>query len=301
MRCWMPMFGFAVVVGLTGCGEPAVSATAPAAPPETPPVPKARRRDPDEASTPGGQALKRFHTAILDEAFDDARAALDDYVRLTEDQPDALRILGLFLEAEKARHAFHTAGEGLPGFLAEPPRWLGPFIEAHRHVAAGELEQAAVLLGRARVPDVPVRVNGAEVHTHIRDLDDRLAPVLEAFAGPNYIWIPWAQVRSLQLEPISNPFHSVWRGVSVTLADGSAHRVVVPTLYVGSATHSAQARDGRLTATEALGAAPVGGSALRRAYGQRDVKLSGNTLMGILRIDRIDRIDLQHAGPAAEA
>lgn len=112
--------------------------------------------------------------------------------------------------------------------------------------------------------DVPKLVSAAEeargapsgecngqAFTGIRDLDDRIAGVLEVLtANGKYFWVPWASVKTLELEKPQRPMDLLWRKASIDVAEGPEGEVYIPTRYPGAASPDwdAQLRLGRSTA-----------------------------------------------------
>lgn len=69
----------------------------------------------------------------------------------------------------------------------------------------------------------------------IRDLDDRVPHALEIITtGGSYLWIGYAGIQSLELEPISRPRDLAYRRGRLRLKDGSVDSVLIPALYPGS-------------------------------------------------------------------
>ena len=112
----------------------------------------------------------------------------------------AVQVYRDLIAAERVRQqVFHDGA--LPKFLLSPPavrRSLRPDREEARDVA---------LRGRWHCwPDGRRAVSrryagrfGDRAFSSFRDADDRMAPVLEVFHDGNYLWLPLAQIRRLQV------------------------------------------------------------------------------------------------------
>jgi len=130
------------------------------------------------------------------------------------------------LAADDARHA-----GARPAFLIDPPENVLLRLGAEPDDAIDRLdtsdESAAWLTGF---------VDGREFDGW-RDADDALAPVVEAFVGDQYVWLPLEQVRKLRLDPTEVLRDNLYRPARVWLLDGSELEVIIPVLYVGTAEH----------------------------------------------------------------
>src|SRR5947208_13938338 len=82
----------------------------------------------------------------------------------------------------------------------------------------------------------------------LRDADDLLAPILEVMVLRDYIWVPWSQVRELEVEKPTHPRDLIWTPARLVLADGEQRRAYLPALYPGTASAPTDAlKLGRLT------------------------------------------------------
>jgi type VI secretion system protein ImpE len=127
-------------------------------------------------------------------------------------------------------------GERTPTVLGEPGDWLPLLIEATRLLAYGRATDAARLRDAAfeAAPETPGTLNDAEF-AWIADADPRLGPVLEAFVGGSYAWVPFHRIRALRLEPAQDLRDAVWMPARFTWSKGGEAVGFVPTRYPGSA------------------------------------------------------------------
>jgi len=66
----------------------------------------------------------------------------------------------------------------------------------------------------------------------IRDLDDRIAGVLEVLtATGKYFWVPWHTVKTLEFARPERPMDLIWRKASIDVEGGPEGEVYVPTRY----------------------------------------------------------------------
>jgi type VI secretion system protein ImpE len=105
---------------------------------------------------------------------------------------------------------------------------------AHKAGSATEakaaLEQVDALRGKR-----PMTWNGKRV-TDLRDLDDRIPHALEVImTGGGYLWIDFAKIASVDIEPITRPRDLAFRRADLTLVDGASAPVLLPAIYQGTA------------------------------------------------------------------
>jgi len=137
------------------------------------------------------------------------------------------------LTADDARHA------GVPPqFLIDPPAHILQRLNAAKLLVAGRDEEARELLDDADelASWVEGYVDGRQFEGW-RDADDLLGPVVEAFHGERYLWIPIEQVRKLRLDEGDELRDALYRPATVQLRDESQWEVFIPALYAGTAEH----------------------------------------------------------------
>lgn len=113
----------------------------------------------------------------------------------------------------------------------------------------GDSEAAAQALERAQAADAPleVKLNG-ELTRDLRDYDDFLGPVLEVYAGGNYLWLPFERIRSLEVPAPKSDLDLLWAPAQLVDANGMEANVHLPVLYEGShLAPDGRVRIGRMT------------------------------------------------------
>jgi type VI secretion system protein ImpE len=136
------------------------------------------------------------------------------------------------LAADDARHA------GAPQFLIDPPAHIRERLKAAELLANGRDEE-----GRELLDDADELASWAEGYVDgrqfegWRDADDLLGPVIEAFHGERYLWIPIEQVRKFRLDEGDELRDALYRPATVQLRDESQWEVFIPALYTGTAEH----------------------------------------------------------------
>jgi type VI secretion system protein ImpE len=130
-------------------------------------------------------------------------------------------------------------GERSPTTLGDPGPWLVLLIEATRMLAAGRADEASRLRETAfqAAPESEGWLNDTP-YSWIADADPRLGPALEVFVDGHYVWAPFAQLRSIRLEPPADLRDQVWMPAHFTWSNDREAFGFIPTRYPGSATAS---------------------------------------------------------------
>jgi len=187
------------------------------------------------------------------------------------------------LRAELSRLEFHTAGR-VPEFIDEPSDLLKLHLRASICARDGKQLEAAELLATAegQRPQVSGICDDAQFED-LRDLDDLVAPVLEALSSTGkYYWIPFSELISADMAPPETLFDLLWRPVRLSMQKGPDGLVYLPTLYAGSAQDDQETiRMGRATDWLAGEDAPVRGRGLR-------MLMVGDEARSILDINRLE-------------
>jgi len=137
--------------------------------------------------------------------------------------------------------------EGEPLFPADPPVHVRARAQALASFRRGDLELADKTLREAEAPSLPGILNG-EPFDAIRDYDDLLGSVLEAFVGGRYLWVPLERIRKLTLSAPSTSIDLLWIRAELEDMEGATASVYVPALYEGSyASSNEKIRLGQMT------------------------------------------------------
>jgi type VI secretion system protein ImpE len=163
---------------------------------------------------------------------DEVRQCIDE-IKAPPEVRDYIREWRQLLAADDARHA------GVPPqFLIDPPAHVLQRLKAAELFAAGRDEEARELLDDA--DELAAWVEGyvdGRAFDGWRDADDLLGPIIEAFYGERYLWIPIEQVRKLRLEEGDELRDAIYRPTTAWLGDGRQWEVFIPALYAGTAEH----------------------------------------------------------------
>jgi type VI secretion system protein ImpE len=168
------------------------------------------------------------------------------------------------LVAEEARQRLFAEGP-CPDLLFDPPPYVSLHLTALQRLRQEQWDEARSLLEESERTRPPVRgrVDGQPCGD-FRDADDLLAPCLEVIVRGHYIWLPFAQIRSLRIAPPKRLRDLLWASATIESPLGPVGEVYLPVLYVGSSTHvDERVRLGRMTDWQNLNAGLV------RGVGQR--------------------------------
>lgn len=147
------------------------------------------------------------------------------------------------------------AGERAPLLLGEPAEWVAWLLQALRLCAQGRADEAAEMRARAfeAAPATAGLIDG-EPFDWIADADGRLGSVLEAIVNGRYYWVPFQQIRLLEIEPPADLRDLVWAPARVRWVNGGETVALIPTRYPGSeSSDDARIRLARLTAWQERG------------------------------------------------
>jgi type VI secretion system protein ImpE len=152
------------------------------------------------------------------------------------------------LAAEQTRRKVF-AGQARPEVFLDPPPLFVSRWQAIEHLAKGDGQAAVAALQQSdeAAPIVRGKLNGQDVEG-LRDADDLLAPILEVMVLRDYVWVPWSQIKELEVTPPTHPRDLLWAPARLVLQDGEQRRCYLPALYPG--THAASDDNlklGRLT------------------------------------------------------
>lgn len=194
----------------------------------------------------------------------EAEAQLERLSRQSVQADLGAQALRLNIEAERRRARLFREGEP-PKFLAEPPPHVALQLEAVNWMRAGMMGEARAALDgveEAR-PTLSGEFNGARF-SDFRDCDDITGPVLELFAGGEYVWLPFCQIQRLEVAPPRRLRDLLWASARVESAEAGVGEVSLPALYAPSSGHANElVKLGRMTEWSHLGEGIYAGVGLR--------------------------------------
>lgn len=127
------------------------------------------------------------------------------------------------------------AGRQTPLIFGEPPQWMALLLEALRLNAEGLHGQADELRSQAFEQASPTAGTlDGQPFQWIADADVRLGPVVEAIINGKYYWIPFQQIREMQITPPEDLRDLVWLPVQFVWINGGETYGLMPARYPGS-------------------------------------------------------------------
>jgi len=181
-------------------------------------------------------------------AWDRAERQLDALAAIDVKTGLGVELYRGVIKAERERERVFATGQA-PNFLTSPPAYVEKLLDGMHLLAKGETEAAGRLVEEAEEerPLLPGQADG-EPFDDFRDSDDTVAPVLELFVQDRYTWVPWEQIRRLDVPHPARLRDLLWTPVKLEGTDGSVGELLAPALYQGSAAYADDAvRLGRVT------------------------------------------------------
>jgi type VI secretion system protein ImpE len=142
------------------------------------------------------------------------------------------------IKAERSRQQLFEKGVA-PHFLTEPPRYADMLVEAIQAYNSGDLAKSRQLMDQAdeERPVLSGLLNGKPFQD-FRDASDFTAPILELIIHDKYTWLPWENVKSLELKPLRQLRDIVWISAKIESKTGAIGEVFLPALYPNSFKHA---------------------------------------------------------------
>jgi type VI secretion system protein ImpE len=152
------------------------------------------------------------------------------------------------INAEKERKRVFEEGVP-PHFLREPPAYVDLHVAALNQIREGKFDEARATLDKAEEerPAIAGTFDGQEFQD-FRDYDDRVGPVLELIVKDKYAWLPFEQIKHIEILPPRHLRDLIWASAKIEALDGTIGEVYVPSLYAGSSSAgNDQVKLGRMT------------------------------------------------------
>ncbi len=143
------------------------------------------------------------------------------------------------LQCELARGSVF-AGKHSPLIFGKPENWMALLIESLRATARGEFDAAreARDLAFEQAPASSGTLSHGDdeqvAFEWIADADMRLGPMLEAIVNGKYYWIPFQQIKTLEIEAPVDLRDKVWIPANFVWVNGGSVVGFVPSRYPGS-------------------------------------------------------------------
>jgi type VI secretion system protein ImpE len=152
------------------------------------------------------------------------------------------------LIAEQTRHQLFSEGVP-PAFLFPPPAYASLHLAAVHRLCNHQPAEAMALLEQAQHPQTALRGSlEGQPFTTWRDGDDVLAPFLEVIVHDKYVWLPFEQIKHLQITTPKRLRDLLWVPALLEAHAGPVGEVFLPVLYPDSHRHADErVKLGRMT------------------------------------------------------
>ena len=242
-------------------------------------------------ANPGDKNMRFFLAELLCFGGDWERAdrQLDSVVQQTTDANLLALLFRQLIRAEVIRDQVFAEGRA-PELVVALPRDAELQLELCAALRLNHSTDVPQLVSTAEEARAVVsgECNG-QAFSGIRDLDDRIAGVLEVLtANGKYFWVPWVSVKTLEFEPPQRPMDLLWRKASIDVEGGPEGEVYVPTRYPGpqSAGWDEQLRLGRSTAWQGDEQSAMSGLGLR-------MLLVGEEALSIMELKNVSLVQAE--------
>ena len=195
-----------------------------------------------------------FELSCLSGDWDRAERQLDVIGQQSTEAQLGVMVYRANINAERERRRVFAEGVQ-PHFLREPPAYVDLCVEALNQARRGLIKEARATLDRAEEerPAIAGSLGGKEFED-FRDYDDFTAPVVELIVKDKYVWLPFEQIKSIQISPPRQLRDMIWASARVEATDGTIGEVYMPSLYADtSSSANDQLRLGRMTDSNPLG------------------------------------------------
>lgn len=173
-----------------------------------------------------------------------------------QDVQAALGITVYHANVKAERERARVFAEGIePHFLSAPPAYVDLYVRAIKHRRLGELDQVQSALSQAEEERPMVGgTSGGRSFNDFRDANDFVGGVLELVVKDQYVWLPFEQIKRLEVIPPAQLRDYLWARVLIETWDGTVGEVYLPSLYAGTSQHSDDnVKLGRMTDWENAG------------------------------------------------
>jgi type VI secretion system protein ImpE len=188
-------------------------------------------------ANPGDAAGRTFlfELSCLAGDWDRAERQLDVIGHQSTEAQLGVMVYRANINAERERLRVFTEGTQ-PHFLREPPSYIDLHVEALKQLNRGQLNEARATLDRAEEerPAISGKLN-EHPFEDFRDVDDFVGPVLELIVKDKYVWLPFEQIKSIQITPPRQLRDMIWANARIEALDGTIGEVYMPSLYAGTA------------------------------------------------------------------
>lgn len=159
----------------------------------------------------------------------------------------AVQLYHNMIAAEGIRHQVFN-DTALPKFFLPPPGYVDRYVVVVKKIVE-RAENLADLVAEAEeaFPALKGQLDDRGFEG-FRDGDDRIAPILEVIQGSSYLWLPFEQIKRLEITKPQKLRDLIWTHATLETTDKVEGDVFLPVLYPGTALQKdPQVRLGRMT------------------------------------------------------
>ena len=201
-------------------------------------------------SNPGDTALRTFLFELLCFAgdWDRAERQLGVIEHQSAQAKVGVEVYRNNIKAELDRVSLFCDGVP-PHFLTEPPSYVDLLLTVIKGLHESSDIELREALDQVEVerPRLSGNIDGRQFQD-FRDCDQLTGPVLEFIIKDKYTWVPFAQIKRLEIAPPRNLRDLFWTNAEIEAIDGTVAEVFLPALYAGSSEHpNDEVKLGRVT------------------------------------------------------
>jgi len=165
------------------------------------------------------------------------KRALNQLNVLSDMEKSAWSMVGAYREAIRceALRAEIFAGRQQPLIFGDPPEWMAYLLESLRLAEAKQYDKAKTIRDQAfEMAQESAGTIDGQPFNWIADADSRLGPVLEVIINGRYYWLPFEQIRTLNISAATDLRDLVWLPAQFTWVNGGDAVGLIPTRYPGA-------------------------------------------------------------------
>ena len=175
-----------------------------------------------------------FQLLALLGLWEKALTQLDVLENLESDTWPMVQTYRMAIQSEVVR-AEVFAGRQTPLIFGEPHQWMAFMVEALQLTADGKYDQAVAVRDQAfEMADASSGTIDEQHFEWIADADSRLGPVIELIVNGLYYWVPFSQIRSVNISQPQDLRDLVWLPAQFVWANHGETVGLIPTRYPGS-------------------------------------------------------------------
>ncbi len=175
-----------------------------------------------------------FELMLFAGEFDRAEKQID--VVSNQDFNAAIGIL-IYKQCLKCeRDRLRYFGESLmPNFVGEIPEYVHLLGEANKRIREGNIAEAREALDKSEElrPAISGKINGVEFED-FRDYNDLTSSILEVFIKDSYMWIPFSQIKRIEIIKPLKLRELFWTQAKVEMLNGIEGEMMIPAVYSNS-------------------------------------------------------------------